>query len=276
MSGMMGAAPQAGPPQGQPMPGPPQQAQPIGNNVVPFPPPQGGPMPGMVPNPAYQQWVQQAQKVQAVVAANRQKQQQFEAAVALMKKDGIHGFKLDIEADSTIAPDEQAEQQARTELLGELLPMLQQIVPVAQGNPPLAALAKELVLFGLRSHKVGRPLEESIEQAFDAIAQMPPNPKATGQQPGKGGQGGNPAVEAAKVQADVHDTEQKAQTERMAIAQKAQQAQIEASIAQQRAAAEDQHTQAELMLSAAELQQRERLSNARVAALGARQSQGLV
>ena len=55
------------------------------------------------PQPAYQ-----AQ--QAVVQENAKRTAQFEAACALIKKDGVRGFKLDIEADSTIAPDEQAEQ----------------------------------------------------------------------------------------------------------------------------------------------------------------------
>ena len=253
----------------------PPQAQPIGNNVVPFPPQQGGPAPNMVPNPAFAQWMQQAQQVRAIMAANQQKQQQFDAAVALIKRDGIHGFKLDIEADSTIAPDEQAEQQSRVAFLQQMIPMLEQVVPIAQGNPPLAALAKEMTLFVARGFRVARPLEEALEQAFDAIAQMPPNPKATGQKPGAQGAPQNPQLEAAKVAATTHDTDQKAQTERMAIAQKAEQAQIEAAIAQQRATAEDEKTRAELALSAAELQQRERLSAARVSAIGAKSAQGL-
>ena len=44
--------------------------------------------------------------------ANAQKQQAFDEACALIKSDGLHGFKLDIEADSTIAPDEDAERMA--------------------------------------------------------------------------------------------------------------------------------------------------------------------
>ncbi len=53
-------------------------------------------------------------------------------------------------------------------------------------------------------------------------------------------------ADQAKVAAPMHDTDQKAQTERMAIAQKQQQAAAELAMSQQRAQAEDMKTQAEL------------------------------
>ena len=252
----------------------PQQAAPIGNNVVPFPPaPGGGPMPNMIPNPAFAQWQQQAQQVRAVMAQNQQKQAQFDAAVALLKKDGIHGFKLDIEADSTIAPDEQAEKQARIEFLQQMLPMLERVIPVAQGNPPLAALSKEMVMFAARGFRVARTLEETIEKTFDAIGQMPPTPPK-----GSAAQHAappDPQLEQAKVAATMHDTDQKAQTARLAIAQKADQAQTEAQIAQTRAQAEDMKTQAELAIQVGELHQRERIAASRATAVDARSAGGL-
>jgi hypothetical protein len=148
--------------------------------------PQPPPDPQVV---AYQQalakWQQMAQQVHAIEAANKQKQDQFDQAVQLIKDDGIHGFRIDIEADSTIAPDEQAEKKARTDFLSEFVPLMEQIVPMAQGNPALASLAKEVALFGVRGFPVARSLEETIEKAFDAIAQMPPHPSQQPQQ-GKG------------------------------------------------------------------------------------------
>ncbi len=110
----------------------------------------------------------------AVVAANAARQQQFEQAVALLRQDGAHGFRIDIETDSTIAPDEQAEKQARVEFLQQMVPLLEQVVPLAMGNPALAALCREVALFAARGFRVARPLEQSIEQAFEALAQMPP------------------------------------------------------------------------------------------------------
>lgn len=236
-------------------------------------PPQAGPPPGMMPNPAFAQWMQQYQARQAVIAQNEQKQKQFDDAVALIKKDGLHGFRLDIEADSTIAPDEQAEKQARIEFLQQMIPLLENIVPIAQGNQALASLASQVALFAVRGFRVGRPLEEAFEEAFAAIAQMPPNPKFTGQQQGKGA---NPAGDIAQAQADVHDTDEKSRVQIMAIAQKAQQAAQDSQVRMAQIAAENERSQADRAMKAGELVQRERLENARVSRIAAQSTQGLV
>lgn len=260
--------------------GPPQ------GNVVPFQgagtPPPGSPPgpPPPQPNPAYQQWLQAKQQRDAVVAENQRRQQAFDAAVMLIKQDGLHGFRLDVEADSTVAPDEQQEQASRVEFLQQMVPLLENVVPIAQGNPPLASLAKEMVLFAARGFKVARPLEEALENAFDAIAQMPPHPQQQ-----KGGTQQNPQVELAKTQADVHatqmktqadvqDTNVKAQTDQMAIAQKQQQAYLQAQAAQQRTEAERERSQAQMAMQAAELQQKERLEAAKLTHMAARDAAG--
>jgi hypothetical protein len=168
--------------QAQPQPQPQAGGMPPGAQPTPQQPP-ASPSPALAAyQQAMQQWQQATQQAQAIEQANAQKQKQFDDAVALIKEDDIHGFKIDIEADSTIAPDEQAEKKARTEFLGEFVPLMEQIIPLAQGNPALAALAKEIALFGVRGFPVARSLEETIEKAFDAIAQMPPHPSQQGKQ----------------------------------------------------------------------------------------------
>jgi hypothetical protein len=242
---------------------------------APMPPVQPGQMPqpgGLMPNPAHAQWQQAQQASMAVQQANMQKQQQFEAACALIRKDGVRGFKLDIEADSTIAPDEQQEQANRTDFTSKIVPLMENVIPLAQGNPAIAAMAKEIVLFAVRGFRVARQLEESIEGAFDSIAKMPPTPP-------KGATHGtaqNPQIEQAKIQADVHDSQLKAQTEQQAIAQKAQQAADELQIAREKSAAEDQHNQADLALRAAELHQRGQLEMARTLKTESSSTQGMV
>lgn len=178
---------------------PPTTATMIGHNG-------GPPMPPAPPSPAVQafqqamQAYQQAQQqLQATQAENARRQQQFEAAVQLLREDVHADFRIDIEADSTIQVDENAEKQARTEFLQQMVPLLEQVIPLAQGVPPMAALAKEIVLFAARAFKTGRTLEEALEAAFDAIAQMPQNPKAQGRD-GKSAGGNDPAMAQAKMQ----------------------------------------------------------------------------
>ena len=130
--------------------------------------------------------------------------------------------------------------------------------------------------------RVARPLEEALENAWDAIAGMPPTPP-------KGGTGtqANPQVEQAKIAADVHDTQMRAQadtqtatlksqTEQLAIAQKAQAAQQQAQLGAARLAAENERSHAEMAMQAAELAQRERLEAARASMLQSRAAKGLV
>lgn len=238
--------------------------------------------PGAVPNPAYAQWQQANQQRQAVVQANAAKQAQFDAACKLIRDDGVRGFKLDIEADSTIAPDEQAEKQARIDFLEKIVPLLEQIVPMSQGNPPLAKMSSEVVMWAVRAFRVARTLEEAFEQGFAAIAQMPRVPPK-----GSTGAQQNPQIEQAKVQADVEnthaqtqadiqDTQTKAAIAQATLAQKNQQATMQMEMERERLEAEMQHNQAGLALEAEKIRSGERVQNARATASEARGAGGLV
>lgn len=139
----------------------------------------------MVPNPAFAQWQQQYQAVQQAMAKNQEAQQKFDAAVALIKQDGVHGFRIDIEADSTIAPDDQQEMETRTLFMQQFVPFLSQIVPFCQGNPEAAILGEKLTLFAMRPFKVARVLEESVTRFFESLQKMPPpQPKDAGTKQG--------------------------------------------------------------------------------------------
>lgn len=137
------------------------------------------------PSPQMQQWQQIAIPI---IQANKAAQQAFETACKLIKDDMPHGFRIDIEADSTIEPDEQAEKQSVNEFMGALVPLLQQIMPICLGNPSFAAFGKELTLFATRHYRVGRGLEDSLEKAFDALGQMPPAPPPGAEKPQDNGQ----------------------------------------------------------------------------------------
>lgn len=265
------------PPQGMGAQGAP--VMPTGATLA-SPSPQGAPV-GPQPNPAFAAWMQANQQRQQIIAQNAQKQAQFDAACALIRNDGIRGFKLDIEADSTIAPDEQAEKQSRIEFLQQIVPFMEQITPIAQGSPEMAELMSEIAMFAVRGFRVARTLEESFEKAFKVLGTMPkPPPKGQGAQQ-------NPQVEMAKVQADVQDTQAKtqasaldtqtkAQIAQATLAQKAQQANQEMTIAQMRFQAEQEHNAAQLAMENEKMHSTERLQGARMLNTEARGAGGLV
>jgi hypothetical protein len=175
-----GASPQA--PQAAPQAGAPV----LGSGAAPSPAP-AAPAPGaqpgtalvpmqqqMMPNPQFQQWMQIKQARDQAMQANMAVVQKFRDACALIKSDGVHGFRIDVEADSTIAPDEQAEKENSTEFLREFVPFLSQIVPFCQGNAAAADLGEKLTLFAMRPFKVARTLEGSVTKFFESLKQMPP------------------------------------------------------------------------------------------------------
>jgi hypothetical protein len=234
--------------------------------------PQGVP-PGAIPNPAFAEWAKQAEAVAAIEAENAKLQAEFDAAYQLIKDDGVRGFRLDIESDSTIAPDQQAEQMARVEFLQQMIPMLQQVVPLAMGNPALAKMASEMTMFAMRGFRVARQLEESFEEGFRAIAQMPP-PAKEGAAPAAP-TGPDPQVEGAKLQVEAGAAQTKADTDRLAIAQKQLDSQMRAQLAREKMAADGQRDQAKFMLDAADLELRKRQMAAREALMRAQSARGL-
>lgn len=278
-------------PAGQPMPPRPMMPPPAPAAAAPMAgaPPgllgqttgQAGTPPGPQPNPAFAQWMQANQQRQAIIAQNAQKQAQFDAACALIRADGVRGFKLDIEADSTIAPDEQAEKQSRIEFLQQIVPFMEQIVPIAQGSPEMSELMSEIAMFAVRGFRVARTLEESFEKAFKVLGTMPkPPPKGQGAQQ-------NPQVEMAKVQADVQDTQAKTQASALdtqaktqiaqaTLAQKEQQANQQMQMAQMRFQAEQEHSAAQLAMENEKMHSTERLQSARMLNTEARGTGSLV
>lgn len=95
----------------------------------------------------------------------------WEAIKALLADQQMRDFRIDIETDSMIAADEQAEKQARVEFLtsvSQFLPVMQQIVSAA---PEAAKMTGDMLMFLVRGFRAGRELEASIEQAVQQIEQ---------------------------------------------------------------------------------------------------------
>jgi hypothetical protein len=111
---------------------------------------------------------------------------------------------------------------------------------LSQGNPPLADISREIVLFAVRAFPAGRQLEETLEKAFDALKQMAPKPEP-------GADKGNAAAAMAGVQ-------QKAQQAQMETAVKQAEAQGQLALGQQREQQRAQYDQGKLAIEAQRLQ----------------------
>lgn len=136
----------------------------------------------------------------------------IQPAIELLRNDVLRDFLIDIETDSMVEVDEQAEKQGAVEFLTATGTFMEQAATVAQSNPLLVPLLGEMLMFGVRRFKIGRSIEgvfddtmEKIKKAQEQAAMQPPPP--------------DPKLEAETIKAD--SAKLKAQTEAQIIPIKA-------------------------------------------------------
>lgn len=106
-----------------------------------------------------------------------QKTVTIDAVMELLRDGMTRRFRIDIETDSTITGDESQERQDRNEFIAVTTKFLQAWGPMVEKQPALVALAGEFLKFGTRSYRVGRSLEEAIEETVDKLEAIAAQPK---------------------------------------------------------------------------------------------------
>jgi len=102
----------------------------------------------------------------------------IDEVIQLLRNDSIRGFRIDIETDSTIEPDEDAEKQRRMEFVQMVGGFMQQAGTIAQQTPMLVPVMVETLLFAARGFRAGRQLENTLEQVGAQLSQSATAPKA--------------------------------------------------------------------------------------------------
>lgn len=139
----------------------------------------------------------------------------FAQAIQLLKDERQKGFRIDVETDSTVALDQQAEQQSRTEFLKVAGSFFQSSLPMMQAVPQMVPVLGKVFLWVMRAFPVGTELEGAFEDGIAKLEGL--DPQALGGLMGGGQQAG-----------------------------KAQQMQMKQQIAQQQLQASQARTQAEI------------------------------
>jgi hypothetical protein len=101
----------------------------------------------------------------------------WEEIEAVLRDKGARCFRVDIETDSTIKADQEAEKAARIEFLTSAGGFIQQAAQIPV--PELQPLLMEMLKFGVSGFKAGRELEAEFKTAMDGIkkkAEQPPAP----------------------------------------------------------------------------------------------------
>lgn len=123
-------------------------------------------------------------------------------------------FRIEVDADSLVQIDEDAQKQDRVEFLTMVSQFLQQAVPAAEQTPEMAPLLLEMMKFGVSAFKAGKTLEGMLDATLERMQ------KQIQQQ---AGQPKPPPVELQKVQAESQARMQEKQMDAQIDMQKEQQ-----------------------------------------------------
>jgi hypothetical protein len=189
---------------------------------------------------ALQQASQQKQQIQQQALQMVQQAVTVEKVLDLFRSQKVRPFVLDIETDSTIQPDENAEKERRTEYITAVGGFIGSVIPVAETVPEVVPLAASLLKFLSDAFRAGRELEGDIEKFAEAMKQ-----KASQPQP--------PSPEQQALQAKAQAEQQKAQIAQQKAQSDQQQAQMKAQAEQQKNELAMQKQQQDMMASMATL-----------------------
>lgn len=164
----------------------------------------------------------------------------WEDVNGLLKNDALRSFRIDIETDSTIQPDENEEKARRVEFITAMSEIMGAALPVLQAAPQLAPLIGKSIEFLARGFRVGREMEDVITKTFDQIAQMPPQQQAPQGQPG-------PTPQELQLKAD------ELELKKQEAAMQAQHDQAQLQIDQAKVQAEQARTQSDAQLGQVDL-----------------------
>jgi hypothetical protein len=206
-----------------------QQMLAQGQQMLQLAPPQ---QPGADPSQPPQQDPQTAQTQQMMQQGMQQLQRLSEEptidqVLYFLRDNRAKSFVLDIETDSTIMADENAEKQRRTEFVGVLAQLLPQLSQMITAEPKTASFCGDILKFSTAPFRVGRSLEGSIDEL---VAQM----EAKSEQ----GKGDDPTTAMGKIQLQIEQMKQQTAKEKNAQ---------DAALKQAELAQKDKHKEWELM-----------------------------
>jgi hypothetical protein len=154
-----------------------QQAQ-----QPPPPPQQPGQPPQQDPNQALQQQMTQLQQKMQEISQKPTTDQVFK----FLKDNRAKSFVLDIETDSTILQDENAEKQRRTEFVQMLSGLLQQMSQMYAADPTTGPFLGEVLKFSVAPFRAGRALDGAIDEFVQQMEDKGKQPRGDDPQTAQG------------------------------------------------------------------------------------------
>jgi hypothetical protein len=173
--------------------------------------PQGAQMAQSDPQQAQQMMQQGQQQIQQGLEAIKKVQAQptVDQVLKFLKDQRSRAFVLDIETDSTIVPDEQADKKSRTEFVGVLSQLLPQMAQMIAQEPKTAAFCGEILKFATAPFRAGRSMDGAIDELVEQMKAKADVPQ--GRRPDHGPEQDRAADRADEGQAAERDRRGQAQ-----------------------------------------------------------------
>ena len=130
--------------------------------------------------------------------------------MALLRDNTLRAFRIDIETDSTIEPDDQDEKRRRVEFIQAVGEYVSRSMPALQLAPAMTPVIAEGLKFLVRGFRVGREMEETIDKALGELQAAGVAQPAGSVGSGKGA-GPDPRAEGLKAQAAMTSAQAKTQ-----------------------------------------------------------------
>src|SRR4029077_12185307 len=101
----------------------------------------------------------------------------LDQVLKFLHNNRARSFVLDIETDSTIMADEQAEKQSRTEFMSMMSNLLPQLSMMIGAQPKTAEFCGEVLKFATAPFRAGRSLDGAIDELVEQMKQLGDQPK---------------------------------------------------------------------------------------------------
>ncbi len=105
------------------------------------------------------------------------KEPSWEDVMGILRNEKLRGFVVDVETDSTIEPDQQAQQAAATQFMTSVTEYVTAWAQVLPMMPEAADLAGEMLSWGVRQFKGADTFEEEIDEFVEKLTKMADQPK---------------------------------------------------------------------------------------------------
>ena len=175
----------------------------------------------------------------------------WEEVEAILRDNVARSFKIDIETDSTIKTDQEAEKAARMEFLTASGSFIQQMIMVP--NPELQPLLMEMLMFGVRGFKIGREMEASFDSVITQMKRAAENPAPPPPDPAVEAEAKKAELEGARLQQD-------GQIKQVELQQEGQFRQAELSLKEKELSLKEQ----EILLKARDIESKYDLEDKRI------------